>query len=231
MDFVKRINNQKKILFILVGLGLLIMLLIALHYTEKTLVSGNISKKYSDSMDIPAITADNGYLSFNSVSVKVPKEGASYVIGYDWAEGDTEYPTIPSSASASYLNDKGHDSYEILLYRDKVSPKNNPDSNVSLDTWFDGWTTSDEDGSTQEKYKAKNANGILIKTANKDLDGENKYCSYTYYFAVETSSSIEQYILELNCFDTESISNADSLFKSCADSISVNKENPSKKKV
>ena len=225
MSKIKTYLKEKKIeTFILGGVTLLVILMILLTVTRSSLDDGNVEKKYSVPGDSPVIAAENGTLKFNSVRVSVPQENASYVIGYDWAKTDKEYPTVPSSASASYTDESEKLLYEIVLYRDKVASLDDPEENKTVDTWFDGWTLDSGENAAQEMYQAKNTKGVLIRNSGTQSgDSDNKNCSYTYYFAVEANNSIEQYVLELDYYDSASLDKAEEIFKACADSITVDK--------
>lgn len=216
-------KEKKKALLVLIGFELAVVLMIVLFFLRSSFDDGNVVKKHSAAEGIPAITADNGFLQFNSVKVKVPDENASYVIGYDWTKTDKDYPTMPSSASVYYSNDKGSTLYEIVLYRDMIHSKDGSADEITLDTWFDDWDLKSEDGTSQELYKTPATNGVLVSVMSDsaDDDKEKAYCSYTYYFAVETSNSIEQYVLELNCYDPASFDNVKGIFEQCAESIST----------
>ena len=217
-------NNKRKINFIVIGLCLVVSLITVLFFLRNSFVINSIDKELSDYNDVPDITVNNGKLRYNSVSVNVPKEGASYTIGYDWGKHDTDYPSIPSTASAYYTNEDEQILYEILLYRDLVAPKIENGNKVSLDTWFDNWKPESGKNATQEPYTTRNTKGILVRVSDDNYGNKGKkYCSYNYYFAVDAGSNIEQYVLEVNYYDSDSIDNAEDLFKACADSITIKK--------
>lgn len=254
-------SKQKKVMLILVGAELVLILALVPFFLFSTYNSDNV-KKYADAKNIPVVTADYGRLEFDSVRVTVPTEGASYAIGYDWAKHDKEYPSVPSSASVSYSDEADKVLYEVMLYRDKVTPKEKDGKEYSLDMWFDEWEQGSKGSGAQKSYKTPDTKGFLIQTggdiapaeateeesakttdaasakdskdANEEASDEaasetseetseekNTYCSYTYYFAVETDSDIEQYVLELDFYDPEYIGKAESIFKEIADSIST----------
>jgi len=217
-------NKKRKRLILFIELELAAVLIVVLALLHTSLNAGNV-EKYADNKDKPVVTAEDGYLSYDMVSVKVSGKGANYIVGYDWAEDDTDYPTVPSSASAYYNDSSGQVAYEVFLYRDKVTPKKSDGRKYSLDTWREEWEQSEGENAAQEAYKTEHTKGFLIKDKFDSEDsGENKtYCSYTYYFAVETDSDIEQYVLELSFYDPDAIKGAEKTFKSCADSISVRK--------
>ncbi len=253
-------------MLLLVGAELVLILALVPYFLFASFNSGNVDK-YADAKNIPVVTADYGSLVFDSVRVSVPEKGASYAIGYDWAKNDKDYPSVPSSASAYYTDDSDNVLYEVMLYRDKVTPKDNNGNKYSLDMWFDEWTQGSKGSDSQKAYKTPDTKGFLIQTgseaassdeeASDAAQGEtndkedktpdetaevapdkapeeelketsdetseenNTYCSYTYYFAVETDSDIEQYVLELDFYDPDYIAKAESIFKECADSIST----------
>ena len=216
------ITDKTVKIFIIVGAVLFVLLTTVLFFVRNSIGEG-VDQTHSNYNDIPHIMADAGTLSCNSVSVKVPKKDAVYSIGYDWGADDTDYPTIPSTASASYLDENDNAVYEVLLYRDEVYPTDNAKSKKTIDNWFDDWKPLTDDAAQQEPYKTAKTKGILVRVVKEPSEKEKAYCSYTYYFAVEANNSIEQYVLELDCFDSESFSGAEDLFKKCADSISIKK--------
>lgn len=232
-------TKKAKLLLVLIGLELIIVLAVLLFFLRSALSAGNVNK-YADSKDIPVVTASDGLLEFNNVRVIVPDKNATYVIGYDWAKSDKDYPSIPSSASAYYTGDEDQTMYEVLLYRDKVTPKKKDGKKYSLDMWFDEWKQASKGNDAQEAYKTPDTKGFLIKTGSEDVDygdtdaadadaaddsgNKNTYRSYTYYFAVETDSDVEQYVFELNCYDPKYYGVVESIFKECADSIHTGSE-------
>lgn len=211
-------KNRK--LLILVELELLVVLVLFLSLWRTGLNAGNV-EKYASSEDIPVITAEDGYLAYNKVRVKVPEAGATYAVGYDWAEEDTDYPSIPTSAAAVYTGKEGQDLYDIILYRDKVTPKGDGSDQYTLEMWRADWVKTAESAENQEAYNTTAAKGFLIRTETEDGNGAKENCSYTYYFAVETERNIEQFVFEMSFYDPKYIAQAEKLFKACADSISV----------
>lgn len=229
MLFFKNLSIKNKRLMLIIEMELLILLFIVLCFCRDVLNLGNVVE-YASSSDVPVVTAADGYLEFDTVRVKVPHQGANYVIGYDWARGDKDYPTVPSSASAYYTDDSDEITYEVLLYRDKVTPKPEGDDGSALDTWFDEWEHKTDGNIEQHTYTTPNTEGFIIRTTaepseddqdNADKDNNKTYCSYTYYFAVETENDIEQYVLEINYYDPAAIEKAEDIFANCAGSISV----------
>ena len=205
-------SHRKKVLFIIVELELIALLLVALFFVRHSRMVDDIDK-YAIADNAPEITAEAGNLIVDSVSVKVPSEDASYTIGYDWSEEDKDYPTVPTSASAYYTGKSGAVEYEAILYRNRVLPK---ERDNSLRSWDEQWKKGAGENAGQEAYETPDTKGYLIRT-----NDEKKYCSYAYYFPVETDSSIEQYVLEMNFYSSDSIKNAEKLFKSIADSITT----------
>ena len=242
-------SKRNKALIMMIGVELIVVLIILLYFLRFSISAGNV-EKYADTKDIPEITADDGLLIYDNVRVIVPDEDATYVIGYDWAKKDTEYPSIPSSASAYYTDDNEQTRYEVLLYRDKVTPKEKSGKKYTLDMWYDEWEKASKGDSNQKPYKTPDTKGFLIQTGNvepsedksddnakdktedqsagtaedksqdnSEENSKNGNCSYTYYFAVETDSDIEQFVFELNCYDPDYFDKAEKIFKACADSI------------
>ena len=185
------------------------------YYWRASMTEGSVDK-HANSQVLPSVTADNGILSYNSVRVKVPTEGASYSVGYDWAKEDKEYPSVPSSASACYNSSADQIDYEVVLYRDKVIAKDDKDTN-SVGEWFSDWEPISDENVEQRLYKAKTTEGVLVYNLHEE--NEKKYCSYTYYFVAETDKSVEQYVLEMTIYNLDL--DAEALFKSCADSIKI----------
>lgn len=219
-------TRKKKLLLILIELELLAVLIIILFLLQRSLNAGNV-EKFADASDTPVVTAEDGRLRYNRVIVKVPTEGASYAVGYEWAEDDIDYPSVPSSASAYYTNESGEQvSYEVLLYRDRII---DPKESSSVDDWYSKWAQQSANSSDQEAYKTSKTKGYLIRVNSSD-DEEKTYCSYKYYFAVKSGKNVEQYVLELAFYDPDSIKDAENIFKSCAKSISIKKSKSASKK-
>ena len=212
-------KDKVKIALTVINLAFIAGLVVLLALLRNGLNIGT-NKVHTDYDDIPTVTAEDGVLRYNTVSVKVPKENASYTVGFDWGKDDRDYPTVPSTGSVTYS--KGDQpSYEVLLYRDNVVPLEELDAGKTKDNWFDDWGSSPDENTQIVPYEAAKTKGLLVKITDGAPEGERKYCSYNYYFVLETSNSIEQYVLELNFYDEESINNAESLFTACADTISI----------
>ena len=213
-------TRKNKRLLLIIEFELLALLIISLAFWRDVLNNGNI-EKYASTDNIPTVSAEDGHLEFDAVRVSVPDSDASYSIGYDWAKDDEEYASVPSSVSAYYTDDEDNVTYEIFLYRDKVTPINGENDKVSLDSWFDEWEHQSGGSGGQEAYKAPHIKGYLIRHNSGSSEDEKTYCSYTYYFAIEANGNIEQYVLEIDLYDPDCIDRAEEIFKSCADSISV----------
>lgn len=211
------LSEKNKRLVMLIELMLFAILIMVLYLTRLAYNAGNV-EHYADPSDKPVVRADNGILSFNTVSVEVPKKGARYAIGYDQASDDEDYPSVPSMASACYSDDKGGTTYEILLYRNLVIPKATDHETYTMDDWFNEWKPETDKYEEPESYKTAHTAGFLIKNKSK----EN--CSYTYFFAVETESDIEQYVLELDYYDIPNADKAADIFKTVSESLSVRKK-------
>lgn len=282
---------------------MLIGILVILLFFLRSLYQRNTAEHYTEPEEMPVVTADDGRLTFNEVSVKVPKENAKYLIGYDPASPDEEYPSVPSSASVYYTDDSGNITYEVVLYRDRVMPKSTDHEQYTMKDWFEEWTPATDKGSKQEEYSTDETKGFLIRVPDKNEDGEKEeakeeaaddaaeggatidetdgeetasdseeregadakgtddaeetagekasikeegeaagddakaeeasegetvkkektYCSYTYYFAIETEKNIEQYVLELDYYDPDSVDRSEELFNTIAESIHLRK--------
>lgn len=272
------LSVRDKTIIVLLELLLVIILLAVFFFLRASYESGNV-ERYAKTDDIPVVTAERGVLAFNEVSVRVPPENASYVIGYDQASPDEEYPSVPSSASANYTDGSGRFTYEVVLYRDRVIQRNQDHQIYSLENWYEEWKPASSDGvSVQEAYSTPQTAGFLIRVtdgsvkkeapeggapedeassgkddppkdettaeaadnASKDdapagsdgsaegepSGGEKIYCSYTYYFAVETEKTIEQYVLELDYYDPKTVDQTEALFRAIADTITVSARKP-----
>ena len=217
---IHKLSRKNKRLLLIIEMELFVLLIISLAFWRDILNAGNI-EEYANTDNIPSVAAEDGYLEFDTVRVSVPDPDASYSIGYDWAKNDKDYPSVPSSVSAYYTDDQDQVTYEVFLYRDKVIPISGDDGGTSLDSWFDEWEQQPADVNGQEAYEAPNVKGYLIRQGNDPSEDKNTYCSYTYYFAVETNSNIEQYVLEIDLYDPDCIDRAEEIFKACADSIYV----------
>lgn len=217
-----KFSDKHKVYFLLSGMVLIPLFLLIVFLWSESLTSNNVSKSlYRDYA--PVITAENGFLTYNSVRIKVPKTGASYTVGYDWAREDKDYPSVPSSATVLYSNDGGQPAYEVVLYRDKVVQKDlrSTSNGEVLKKWFDGWDSTSDSYVKQQPYEAPTTSGFLVSTHREYGEGAKEYCSYTYYFVIETVSSFEQYVVDFRFFDSDSINNAEGIFKAFTDGITI----------
>ena len=181
---------------------------------------------YADADAADEISASDGALIVNDVTVSVPADGnVSYNISYSWSKDDRKYPTIPRSITASYRNDDGKVLYDLSLYKDSFVPAKNRKPGQNAASWFKKWKTGEEGNVKREKLDSGNIPGFLISTTGSEDDtGSAIYESSTYYFAIETDAGIGVYVLEGNLYDNDSREVMQKAMKSAIDSISIKEQ-------
>jgi hypothetical protein len=183
------------ILFILIVLSAAAVGKIFMSVTINT----NAPIQYSE--DVDDISADEGSLNVNNVSVTVPTNGTeTYSISYSWSEEDDKYPSVPHAITAIYPDEEGNKLYSISLYRNETVPKKQIKKGKKASNWFDDWVTVTEGDVLQTPVKSGEVNGFYIFPQQTD-DGSSEYNDYSYYFAVNDKAGVSIYVIEGVCID------------------------------
>ncbi|MBR0373970.1 MAG: hypothetical protein IJH91_05545 [Mogibacterium sp.] len=215
----RTLSKKKKKLLLIIGAELVVVLAIILLLYVRSLHLGNETLLHNR-QDADQISAENGLLSVNDVSVEVPAEGAKYTITYEWAEDDEEYPTIPTAASVAYSDDDGNVVYEAALYKVSFTPTEEIPEGKDVSNWFDDWDVIEDENVTQRKYNTNTTHGFLI-TVRSGEDENMTVDSYSYYFVQSTSTGMGLYVLEFTCFDAEYAQQFGTMFAECMQHVSL----------
>lgn len=161
--------------------------------------------QYTDKSEGEHITCADGLLIYNDVSAKVPTDGnLKYSVSYSWAEDDTDYPSVPTSALATYTDapEGGKPVYEISLYKDSFTPNEAIPAGKDRSNWFSGWSEEKSEELYAFPHKVNDINGFCISNLHAENVTEG-YRTYTYYFAVQENGGISVYALEGICYDPQ----------------------------
>ena len=200
----KRRRKRPPLLLFIIEI-LLALLMISLLMKSVT-INDKDKIKFADEGVTDKISCGEGKLIVNNVSASVPTKGKpEYDISYSWAETDTEYPTIPRAVIASYRDKEGNLLYEISLYRDSFTPKEDIPEGKTPVNWFDDWKTGETEGSrmNNETVAAGEFRGFLVSPP-EDSQGMSTKAPRTLYFAVSGSKGLSVYVLEGILYDEES---------------------------
>lgn len=214
---------SKKTAFFVFALELFFALLLVSLLMKSVTINGNEDIQYADSSATDRISCADGRLYVNNISASVPKKGnPEYDISYSWAESDTDYPTVPRAAIASYRNKKGDLLYEISLYRDSFTAKEDIPDGKDADNWFDDWKGNGEENAkvTGEAVQAGKFRGFLVSPA-EGVSSDSK-APYTLYFAVKDKTGISVYILEGILHNEESADAFKAAMDTCTKSLHKN---------
>ena len=199
----RSIKFSSRVLVISVIVELLIAAAAILAITQLVSLNKDDEIIFADSQHQDEISCSNGMLNVNDVSANVPAgNGVSYSISYSWGSEDTEYPSVPHAATASYASEDGTLLYDISLYRDSFTPKAEISEGTDETNWFDDWQEEKTSTTSQRSYKAKNFDGFMITSIDRDSDGRGTaYKTSSFYFAVPSDDGISIYILEGVLYD------------------------------
>ena len=221
----RRISKRSKLLIILcyeliVGVIMLNIFLnsISLNSSEEI--------QYADQSGIDDIRYEENTLIVNNVNVTVPPdENVSYNISYSWGKNDKKYPTVPRSITASYKSKNDTELYDITLYKESLTPKEEIPPEKNEANWFGDWRTGRDGNSMRELKDTKNVHGILIDTKENDED-THIYENIRYYFTVPSDGGIAVYVLEGNLYNRKANEIMQKTMNSAIDSIKVKKKMP-----
>ena len=211
---------SKKAAFFVFAIELFFALLLVSLLMKSVTINENEEIQYADSSATDKISCADGRLYVNNISASVPKEGnPEYDISYSWAESDTDYPTVPRAAIASYRNKEGDLLYEISLYKDSFTAKEDIPEGKDADNWFDDWKGNGEEGAkiTGETVQAGKFKGFLVSPA-EGVSSDSK-APYTLYFAVKDKNGISVYILEGILHNEEAADSFKAAMDSCTKSL------------
>ena len=94
-------RNVRRLLFVLIFIGILGLVAAVNKIYNSVTINSNDPIQYSEHTDM--ISADEGTLHVNNVSVTVPTDGTEeYSISYSWAENDSKYPSVPHAITVIY---------------------------------------------------------------------------------------------------------------------------------
>jgi len=192
---------KRRFLFLI----LFIMIVLSAAAIGKIFMSVTINTndpiQYSEEVD--DISADEGSLNVNNVSVTVPTNGTeTYSISYSWSEEDDKYPSVPHAITAIYPDEEGNKLYSISLYRNETIPKKDIKKGKKASNWFDDWVAVTEGDVLQTPVKSGEINGFYIFPQQTD-DSSSEYNDYSYYFAVNDKAGVSIYVIEGVCIDPE----------------------------
>lgn len=197
-------DNKKLALpaFIFEVLVLIAFIVILGRYSH---VAPETPTQYADTQTKDKVSCTDGKLIFNNVTALVPSEGnVSYNISYSWAEDDVEYPSIPQAIIATYADDEGNTSFDISLYRDSFTPKEEIPEGKTYINWFSDWKSEQSENILKFPHRVGEIRGFCIS----NLDSRSvstDYRTITYYFTIPEKQGISVYTLEGVCYDPESI--------------------------
>ena len=217
--FEKKILHNRKAMRIILVCEVLILLVAANMISQSVSLNDDDERITVDSSRTSDIKCVDGGLIVNDVKAEVPSgTDVTYNIAYSWGEDDTDYPTVPYAATASFAGEGGGTAYDISLYMDSSYSKADIPKGKTVDNWFDDWNSSDDasGGSLQQPAKAGKLNGFLISS---DVSGDGSYSARTFYFAKKFNDGIAVYILEGILYDEGSAEAFESVYKECMESL------------
>ena len=217
--FEKKILHNRKAMRIILVCEVLILLVAANMISQSVSLNDDDERITVDSSRTSDIKCVDGGLIVNDVKAEVPSgTDVTYNIAYSWGEDDTDYPTVPYAATASFAGEGGGTAYDISLYMDSSYGKADVPKGKTVDNWFDDWNASDSasGSSTQQPATAGNLNGFLISS---DSTGDGSTSVRTFYFAKKFNDGIAVYILEGILYDEGSREAFESVYKECMESL------------
>ena len=194
-------NPSKKFLRILLAAEVIFLALLVLVFTRSVSLNRHDDIKYADDIQKDSVTVEDGILTVNNITAKVPSKGnVEYNIAYAWGKEDTDHPSVPHAAVASYSNDAGRTLFELSLYRDSFTPAEELPEGKNASNWFKDWKEQDDGNYRSEAVKDGTFNGFLITSVNSDNDSSS-YSTSTFYFTTQTKKGVSVYVLEGVLYD------------------------------
>lgn len=200
-----RKRSSKRNLVLLLCIELMCFLLLAFVLSRFVSFNTNTSIIFADEEYTDTVNCKNGNLIVNNVTVTVPsRENTRYNISYSWGKNDTDYPSVPHSATAAYCSKDGSFLYDISLYRDSFVPGSEMPSGKNASNWFDDWEI-DGENSEESTITGPFGSSFLISSLDKsDDDNSSNYETQTFYFTVPEDDGLSIYILEGILYDHNS---------------------------
>ena len=223
---VRRKGSRTRRFLLLIIFVLIILLVFAVNQISLNVtLNSDDPIQYSEQTD--DISALEGVLKVNNVSVPVPADGSEeYSISYAWAEEDDKYPSVPQAITAVYKGEEDVKLYTISLYRSETIKKKALPKGKNADNWFDDWEVVSEGDVLQRPLKSGSVNGFYIyPQINEDGTGTvSDYNDYSYYFSVKNNGGVSIYVLEGVCLDESSVPAFYGIMDKCIKSIKVKTE-------
>lgn len=156
-------RNVRRLLFVLIFIGILGLVAAVNKIYNSVTINSNDPIQYSENTDM--ISADEGTLHVNNVSVTVPTDGTEeYSISYSWAENDNKYPSVPHAISAIYSRRAETDAEA------ETAESAGTDSAADKDTAADEKAADTEETTPAAKEDAADADSEDSATEEKSAD-------------------------------------------------------------
>ena len=127
-------NPSRRAMRILLLLEILFLSLVVLVFTRSVSLNKDDRILPADAGTKDTVSCMDGSLTVNNITTKVPSKGnVVYNIAYSWGKNDTDHPSVPHAAVATYSNDSGRSLFELSLYRDSYTPKRKIPKGKNLD--------------------------------------------------------------------------------------------------
>ena len=198
-------NPSRRAMRILLLLEILFLSLVVLVFTRSVSLNKDDRILPADAGTKDTVSCMDGSLTVNNITTKVPSKGnVVYNIAYSWGKNDTDHPSVPHAAVATYSNDSGRSLFELSLYRDSYTPKRKVPKGKSASNWFEGWEQKNDENYKSSALKTGVFSGFLISGVEKGAESSSSYSTSTYYFATETKKGVSVYVLEGVLYDPAS---------------------------
>ena len=198
-------NPSRRAMRILLLLEILFLSLVVLVFTRSVSLNKDDRILPADAGTKDTVSCMDGSLTVNNITTKVPSKGnVVYNIAYSWGKNDTDHPSAPHAAVATYSNDSGRSLFELSLYRDSYTPKRKVPKGKNAANWFEGWEQKNDENYKSSALKTGVFSGFLISGVEKGAESSSSYSTSTYYFATETKKGVSVYVLEGVLYDPAS---------------------------
>ena len=198
-------NPSRKAMRILLLLEVLFLAAVVLVFTRSVSLNKDDRIRPADAGTKDTVSCMDGSLTVNNITTKVPSKGnVVYNIAYSWGKNDTDHPSVPHAAVATYSNDSGRSLFELSLYRDSYTPKKKVPNGKNAANWFEGWEQKNDENYKSSALKTGVFSGFLISGVEKGAESSSSYSTSTYYFATETKKGVSVYVLEGVLYDPAS---------------------------
>ena len=198
-------NPSRRAMRILLLLEILFLSLVVLVFTRSVSLNKDNRILPADAGTIDTVSCMDGSLTVNNITTKVPSRGnVVYNIAYSWGKNDTDHPSVPHAAVATYSNDSGRSLFELSLYRDSYTPKRKVPKGKNAANWFEGWEQKNDENYKSSALKTGVFSGFILSGVEKGAESSSSYSTSTYYFATETKKGVSVYVLEGVLYDQAS---------------------------